>query len=349
MNAGRTAEGGAVRPLARRGPSMADVAKLAGVSSQTVSRVANGSARVDEQTRLRVAEAMREVGYRPNGAARALRRGSFRTIGVVVFGLHSFGNSRTIEAVADAASDAGYSLTLISIAHPNPEQVSAAFSRLDEHAVDGILILIEAHLLDEARIVFPSGLPVVVLDSTGREDHTAFDADQAEGATAVTRHLLDLGHGTVHHLGGPALSYSARRREEAWRAELERRGAPVPDVRHGDWSADSGYRHGIDLVEDPAVTAVFAANDQMALGVLRAAHVRGVAVPARVSVAGFDDMDESANFWPPLTTVRQEFGELARRSVAALLAEIESGAVERGLHRVATRLIERESTAPPAG
>jgi DNA-binding LacI/PurR family transcriptional regulator len=264
-----------------------------------------------------------------------------------MFTLASFGSSRTLGAIAEAASEAGYSITLIPIADPSPEQVSAAFSRLDEQAVDGILIVIDAHVLDEAAIVMPPGLPVAILASGARADLATFDADQNLGATLVTRHLLDLGHRTVHHIGGPAISYPAIHREEAWRAELTRVGAPVPPVLHGDWTAESGYRIGRELADDPSVTAIFASNDQMALGVLRALHSRGIDVPGRISVAGFDDMEESANFWPPLTTVRQNFTEIGRRSVTVLLELIRSGLKPPVFETIPTTLMVRESTAPP--
>ncbi|WP_146082414.1 LacI family DNA-binding transcriptional regulator [Rathayibacter sp. AY1C5] len=329
----------------RRGVSMADVARRANVSGQTVSRVSNGKQNVDGETRERVLEAMRALGYRPNSAARALRTGRFHSIGVIMFTLSSFGNMRTLDAIAIAAADAGYSITLIPVSHPTQGEVSVAFHRLSEEAVDGVIIIVEAHLLDEADIVLPPDLPVVVVDSAGGEKYPVVDTDQMSGARQAVEHLLGLGHRTVHHIAGPDRSYSAERRHEAWESTLIERGAPVPEVLVGDWSTDSGYRLGKRLAADPEVTAIFAANDQMALGVLRALHEAGRAVPGEVSVAGFDDMQESASFWPPLTTVRQFFGDTGRRSVDILLRELESG--ERtGVSLVPTRLIVRESTGP---
>lgn len=331
--------------VAQRRASMADVARAAGVSGQTVSRVVNGRTNVDEATRRRVLDAMAEIGYRPNSAARALRSGQFRTIGVIMFTLSSFGNMRTLDAIATAASQAGYSITLLPVAHPTQGEVTGALDRLSEQAVDGIIILIEAHLLDQADIVLPPGLPVVVVDSSAEHPYPMIDTDQAEGARLATEHLLELGHPTVWHISGPAYAYSAEKRLESWRRTLERHGAPVPPPLEGDWSAESGHRRGAELAQNPAVTAIFAANDQMALGAIRALHEAGRRVPEDVSVVGFDDMEESANFWPPLTTIHQNFAEVGTRSLAALVDEIEGRETSAG-HAIATRLVRRASSGP---
>jgi DNA-binding LacI/PurR family transcriptional regulator len=328
---------------------MADVARAAGVSGQTVSRVVNGRRNVDQTTRQRVLDAMRTVGYRPNSAARALRYGQFRSIGVIMAVASTFGNSRTLDAIASAAVAKGYSITLMPVTRPTRGEVMGAFSRLDEQAVDGVVILIEEHELDQSEVEVPDGLPVVVIDSNPRSDYTMVDTDQSQGAELATTHLLELGHRTVWHLAGPPHSYAAERRERSWRATLRRHGRDVPPVVVGDWSADSGHVQGGTLCGDPAVTAVFAANDQMALGLLRALHERGRAVPGDVSVVGFDDMAEAAHFWPPLTTVRQSFAEVGRRAVDALLGEIASGEREVTSIRVPTTLVLRSSTAPPPG
>jgi DNA-binding LacI/PurR family transcriptional regulator len=323
---------------------MADVAREAGVSGQTVSRVANGRSNVDAATRERVVEAMQKLGYRPNSAARALRSGRFHSIGVIMFSLSSYGNMRTLEAVASEAARAGYALSLIPLESATQSAVAGAFDRLGEQAVDGIIIVIEAHRLYEAELELPTGLPVVVLDSSAIYPYPVVDTDQAQGARLATEHLLDLGHDTVWHISGPEESYSASRRRDAWRVVLEERGCPVPDVLRGDWSAESGHRAGLALADRGDVTAVFAANDQMALGALRAFHERGLSIPADISIVGFDDMPESCDFWPPLTTLRQHFDQVGVRSMAALLAEIEGGEpVRRSL--VPTELVVRRSTA----
>ncbi|MEV0269958.1 LacI family DNA-binding transcriptional regulator [Hamadaea sp. NPDC050747] len=326
---------------------MADVARVAGVSSQTVSRVSNGSPGVVDTTREQVLAAMRELGYRPNSAARALKRGAFRTIGVILFSLASTGNSRTLEAIATHAAHEGYAITLIPVAVPTQDSVLGAFTRLGELAVDGIIVIMEVHLLDAATVTLPPNVQVVVADSDAGELYSVVDTDQADGTRQAVAHLLDLGHETVWHVTGPGESFASNRRALAWRQTLEAAGRPVPPPLSGDWSAESGYQAGLRLADEPGCTAIFAANDQMALGILRALHERGKSVPEDVSVVGFDDIPEANSFIPPLTTVHQDFAEVGRRCVQGVLRQIERAEHETGTTLVPTRLVVRSSTAPP--
>ncbi|MGI5287840.1 LacI family DNA-binding transcriptional regulator [Nonomuraea polychroma] len=325
---------------------MADVAAMAGVSSQTVSRVANNRSNVEEETRRRVLSAMRVLGYRPNTAARALVTGQFRTLGLISFGLGSFGNARTVDAITRAAQRAGYTVNMIAIESQTERAVHEAFDQLTMQAVDGI-VLIEAQILDTPALRLPPGVPVVMADGDVSHRHPMVDTDQALGARLVTRHLLDLGHETVWHVSGPEDSYAARRRAESWHATLKEAGAAVPQLLFGDWSAGSGYAAGRVLARRPGVTAVFAANDQMALGVMRAMIQAGRRVPEDVSIAGFDDLDESAYLSPPLTTVRQDFDVVAERIVSLMIDQIEGGTAPSTTAFVAPELIIRESTAAP--
>ncbi|BAL90988.1 putative LacI-family transcriptional regulator [Actinoplanes missouriensis 431] len=326
---------------------MADVARLAGVSSQTVSRVANGQSGVVESTREQVLAAMRELGYRPNSAARSLRYGRFNTIGVILFGLSSTGNSRTVEAIATHAAAEGYAITLIPVGAPTQDNVLGAFTRMGELAVDGVILIIEVHLLDATAVALPPGVHVVVVDSDAGDRYPVVDTDQADGTRQAVRHLIGLGHRTVHHVAGPAESFAAERRAGAWRATLEEAGLPIPEIERGDWSADSGHRAGLRLAADPSCTAIFAANDQMALGVLRALHESGRRVPADVSVVGFDDIADASAYLPPLTTVHQDFAEVGRRCVRLLLDQIHDGPAAPGTDLVPTTLTVRDSTAAP--
>jgi DNA-binding LacI/PurR family transcriptional regulator len=326
---------------------MADVARLAGVSSQTVSRVSTGHPGVVESTRQQVLAAMQELGYRPNSAARALKLGEFRTIGVILFTLATTGNSRTVEAIAGYAAREGYAITLIPVAMPTQDGVLGAFTRLGELAVDGIIVIMEVHLLDAANLTLPPGVQVVVVDSDAGDRYPVVDTDQADGARQAVRHLLELGHRTVWHVTGPAESFAGERRTNAWRETLREAGRVVPPVQHGDWSADSGYRAGLALAGEPECTAVFAANDQMALGLLRAFHERGRTVPDDISIVGFDDLPDSSSFIPPLTTVHQDFAEVGRRCVQGLLRQIRDEPGGPGTVLVPTRLVVRRSTGAP--
>ncbi|MDV6290706.1 LacI family DNA-binding transcriptional regulator [Streptomyces sp. UP1A-1] len=328
--------------------SMADVARLAGVSSQTVSRVSNGYAGVTEETRQQVLAAMKELGYRPNSAARALKRGEFRTIGVITFSLATTGNVRTLEAIATSAAGEGYAVTLLPVAVPTQDEVRGAFSRLEELAVDAVIVIMEVHLLDAATLTLPPHVQVVVVDSdAGMTTTRSSTPTRPAGTRAAVRHLLDLGHRTVWHLGGPEDSFAAQRRTDAWRRTLAEAGRTVPPLVRGDWSARSGYLAGLELAAREECTAVFAANDQMALGLMRALHEHGRRVPEDVSVIGFDDIPEAGSFLPPLTTVHQDFAEVGRLCVEAVLRKMRQDGPERGTTLVPTRLVTRASTAPP--
>lgn len=318
--------------------SMAQVAAHAGVSAQTVSRVANGSPRVDPATRARVEASMSTLGYRVHRAARALRTGQTRTIGLVVSTLASVGNSRMLQAIADAAGAQDYALTVVTAS--GSRGIADAFAQLRDQGVDGAIVLNEATRLARDTVP-PADLRLVVVDSPPDDRFAIVQTDHAAGAAVATRHLLDAGHATVHHLAGPESSFAARERERGWRDELERAGADVPRVVRGDWTSRAGHDAGRAL---DGATAVFAANDQMALGLLRALSDAGRDIPGDVAVVGFDDVVDAAEYRPPLSTVRQDFDALGTRAVAALVEVIETGATTR-LQTVPTGLVVRASSA----
>lgn len=329
------------------GASINDVAALAGVSAQTVSRVSTGAANVRDQTRDRVLVAMEQLGYAPNLAARALKSGSFATIGVIAHQLARTGESHTVEAVVNAANDAGYTVTLIDLQSPSSRDVSAAVNRLSHQAIDGLLV-IGAETTAPATISLPPRLPVVVSDARFVGHHPAVAGDDAGGALHAVRHLMDLGHRTVHHIAGPAGSVPAQQRLDAWRSALRAAERDVPMPFPGDWTVASGYRAGQRVAEDRTITAVFCGNDEMAAGAYRALHEAGRSVPADVSVIGFDDIPLAEYFTPPLTTVAQDFHAIAHQLVELLLRQIREGTALRDVHSlVPTKLVVRASTAPP--
>ncbi|MGM7671726.1 LacI family DNA-binding transcriptional regulator [Microbacterium sp. A93] len=293
---------------------MAQVASRAGVSGQTVSRVVNDSPRVDPATRAKVEKAMVELGYRPHRAARALRTGRTQTIGLVVTTLATVGNSRMLQATAAAAELRGYALLVVTAG----DSVATAFDRLHEQGVDGAIVLNEASAMTRASDL-PEGLRLVVVDAPAASDLHIVHSDHAGGAAAATKRMLDLGHDTVWHLAGPEGSFAATERERGWRETLRSAGLDPEPVVRGDWSADSGYAAAPGM---SGAAAVFSANDQMALGLIRALAEQGRRVPEDVSVIGFDDVPDAANYRPPLTTVRQDFAALANAAVSALVAEI---------------------------
>jgi DNA-binding LacI/PurR family transcriptional regulator len=193
----------------------------------------------------------------------------------------------------------------------------------------------------------PNDLPVVAVEAGPQQGVPVVEVDQYQGARLATEHLLSLGHRTVHHLAGPSNWIEAQHRIEGWRDALDAAGAPSFAPLRGDWSPRSGYEIGQRLLGAPDVTAVFAANDQMALGLLRLIHELGRDVPRDVSVVGFDDLPESEYFTPPLTTVRQDFTAMGERSLHLLVEEIQAGVRSERRVTVPATLVERQSSAAP--
>ncbi|MFE6965637.1 LacI family DNA-binding transcriptional regulator [Agromyces sp. NPDC057679] len=338
---------GSAAPRARA--SINDVAVHAGVSAQTVSRVANGQSNVRPATRDRVLASMQELGYRPNSAARNLKSGRFRSIGVVTFNLETLGNERTLDAVAESAAAAGYTTTLIPVADPTQLEVAGAFGRLEEQAVDGIILIMSAEIGSPDELKLTAGLPLVIVDSDATQPYTIVDTDQEQGARLATEHLLGLGHRDILHVSGPASSFSARRRADTYRRTMEAAGLTPRPVLIGNWTAAAGLALGREITasEHPP-TAVFAANDQMALGLLHAFHEQGWSVPDFISVVGFDDTDDAAAYWPSLTTVHQNFDEVGQRATTVLISMID-GEPAPANKLIPTHLVERDSTGPARG
>jgi DNA-binding LacI/PurR family transcriptional regulator len=324
---------------------MADVAKLAGVSHQTVSRVLHDSPHVREATRERVLAAIRELDYRPSSTARALVTGRSRTLGVVSFDTTLYGPASTLLGIEQAAHDAGYGVSISSVRSLNRDTLLNAIEELRDQGVDGVAVIAPLQAGVDALRHVRDDFAVVAVEAGPNTAIPVATVDQMAGAAAATRHLLDLGHRTVWHLAGPADWKEAELRVKGWRSVLEAAGAPVPEVLRGDWTPRSGYELGRELLEVPDLTAVFVANDQMALGLLRRLHEAGREVPGQLSVVGFDDIPEAAYFSPPLTTVRQDFAELGRRCLHILLARIEG---EPGPMRVVVEpeLVVRDSAGP---
>ena len=329
------------------GPSIGDVAKLAGVSAQTVSRVSTGADNVRPNTRQRVLDAMEQLGYVPNHAARALRNGAFGTLGVIAHQLARTGESRTVDAVVEAARAAAYTITLVDLEHPSSTDVAEAVQKLSHQSIDG-LVIIRAEPASPHRLAIPRRLPVAVSDSRFAGHHPTVVADQFSGSRQAVEHLLSFGHRTVHHIAGPESSIPASMRVEAWRNVLRELGRPVTEPLYGDWSAASGYEMGRRLAEDPDVTAIFAANDEMAVGAMRAFRERGLSVPEDVSIVGFDDISVAEFLWPPLTTVRQDFRRIGHELVDMVVRQL--GGEVLVDHRVVVdvELVARGSVAAPA-
>jgi DNA-binding LacI/PurR family transcriptional regulator len=329
-------------------PRAVDVARLAGVSQKTVSRVFNGERYVSDEVRGRVLRAAEDLGYRLNGAARALASGRTRSIGVVALGTALYGPASLLIGVERAARDAGYALRVVNTLEGDPAGVAGAVESLLEQGVDGIVV---SEPIDEGSVSLSVDVPVLVLGAPaafGGPRAVAAGVGAESLARAATEHLLDLGHMTVHHLAGPQRWFAARDRLQGWRAALAARDREQPAVVQGDWSASSGYAVGHELAAAGDVTAVFAANDDMAVGLIRALLEAGLRVPEDVSVVGFDDIPVSAYVTPPLTTVRQPFDAVAREGLRLLVQAIEKPDAEPApASDPPVELVVRASTAPP--
>nr|WP_323384755.1 LacI family DNA-binding transcriptional regulator [Streptomyces calidiresistens] len=331
-----------------RAPAMTDVARLAGVSHQTVSRVLNGHPNVREQTRLRVRAAIEELGYRPNRAARTLATGRSQLLGVVAPNSTLFGPASLLAAFEWAAGTAGFSVSVRRVGVLDRPSIAAAVEHHRDQRVAGIVVIAPTASANEALAEIPSTVPVVTVDGDPLRGTALVTVDQEAGAMAATRHLLEAGHPTVWHVSGPSDWFDAAGRVRGWRRALEEAGAEVPPVTPADWSAAAGYRAGQMLARMPEVTAVFAANDHLALGILRAMHERGRSVPGDVSLIGFDDVPEAAYYIPPLTTVRADFDEVAGETLHLLLRRITDGETGPVRRILSPTLVERVSVAAPA-
>jgi DNA-binding LacI/PurR family transcriptional regulator len=332
---------------AERPPAMTDVARAASVSHQTVSRVLNGHPNVRPATRARVLAAIAELGYSPNLVARALASGRSTALGLVTLDTMLLGPVATLYAVEQAARIAGYSVSVTSVRSIDRRSLIESVTRLVQQSVAGVIVIAPVATSDSPLDALPADLPAVVVEADPESAVSAVTVDQQHGAYLATKHLLELGHRTVVHIAGPQDWIEARQRVVGWRLALEEAGIEVPQMILGDWSAQAGYDAGRVLAGAQEVTAVFAANDNMALGLLRALNEQGRSVPHDVSVIGFDDIAEAGFFTPPLTSIRQDFAEMGRRSVELLLRQVDTGT--RNVERImlTPELVLRESTAPP--
>lgn len=335
------------RSRAAREPSMIDVAALAGVSHQTVSRVVNNRPYVTEQTRLKVHAAIATLNYRPNIAARTLVTGTSNVIGVVAQTSTLYSPAAILAALAATALQHGFTVRVDSVRTQQGAPIAAAIQRHLDARVAGLVVIASVAAAGSALDQIPHDVALVGIDGDPGRSGALVAIDHETGAYAATRYLLDAGHRTVWHVGGPSGRFDTQGRIAGWTRALTDVGAEIPPVLPTDGTAAAGYQSGRLLARMPAVTAVFAANDHLALGILRALHEHGRRVPADVSVVGFDDVPQAAFFIPPLTTVRPDFTAVASASVELLLDQIGTrrGRGERRL--LAPQLVLRDSVAPP--
>jgi DNA-binding LacI/PurR family transcriptional regulator len=336
-----------VPPIGSRAVEQTDVAKHAGVSQKTVSRVVNNAPHVRPDVRAKVLAAIEELGYRPNVAAQALARNRTHMIGMLAIGTTLYGPSRRVFSIEHAARRHGYGLALASLPDLEPGTIEEAVQDLLNRGVEGLVIEIPTHTIP-VDLTGLGDLPVVKsgdrIAKLSRQ--VVVDVDQFGAAREATEHLLGLGHDTVWHVGGPRDWDAAESRLQGWRSALRAAGRRVPNVLRGDWSARSGYAEGRKLADRADVTAVFVANDHMAMGLMRAFVEAGRQIPADASVIGYDDVPEAEFQIVPLSTVGSDSDATAERALAELVAMIEGAAPDLHEIRLQASLTIRSSTGP---
>ncbi|MEJ2486688.1 MAG: LacI family DNA-binding transcriptional regulator [Anaerolineales bacterium] len=332
-----------------------EVASAAGVSTQTVSRVINNRPDVSPETRKHVQEVIDQLDYQPSALARSLIRQRSYTLGVVTAGLKYIGPSRTLSGITHAAEEAGYSLLLKELPSFETNETESIFQKLFSRHVDGIIWAVpevgeNRNWVDPFTLV--SEVPIVYLTMEPIEGLSIVSIDNYYGGKTATLHLIEQGYKNIGHIAGPLSWWEARQRKTGWRDALEEAGLEAGDRQwvEGTWSAASGNRLIPKLYSQfPEMDAIFVSNDQMALSVLQYACNQGIRVPEDLGVVGFDNIPESAYFWPPLTTIDQnlyQVGEAAVREVIKIIEEQkeEQRTLEVETNTFKTNLVERQSS-----
>jgi LacI family transcriptional regulator len=330
-----------------------EIARMTGVSTQTVSRVINKRPDVSPETRRAVEAAIAEHGFQPSAVARSLVQRRSQMLGVIVAGLKYFGVGQTINGIAEAAEEAGYSIILKELASYDVPDIAPVVDFFVAHRVEGIIFAppqMDANVRHLQEQLPPTAPPVIFLKAEPSDRFTSIGIDNVDAAAMATRHLASLGRRRIAHLAGPLAWREARDRRDGWLQALAEAGLEPGPMAAGDWSSASGAAAFEQiLAEDPAIDAVFAGSDQMALGLLHVANERGIRVPEQVAVVGFDGLPEAAEFTPSLATVLQPLQEMGRRSVAELVAALRSdGPAEGRAITLPTSLVPGDS-APVAG
>lgn len=329
-------------------PNIRQVASIAGVSHMTVSRVLNGHPNIKPDTRRRVLEAIEELDYRPNLVARALATQRSRRIGVIVESPIAFGPTSILHAVELAARAADYSVTPIALHEGDGLTPPEAVESLITQGVDALCVIAPRSSSVAALRRIAISVPMLVVKADADPTFLTVSIDQHAGTTLVVDHLVALGHRDILHISGPLDWLDARARERAFHTRAKSWGIRERPIVVGDWTADFAYDFATGLNRLPEYTAIFAANDDMAIGLIHGLHDKGFAVPDDLSVVGFDDVPLARHFLPPLTTVRQDFHTLGVAVVEMLRAAIEERDIPQ-LTRIPTEIVPRASSAPPRG
>jgi DNA-binding LacI/PurR family transcriptional regulator len=329
-------------------PTIRQVATVAGVSHMTVSRVLNDHPNIKPETKRRVLEAIEELNYRPNIAARTLATRSSRRIGVLVESAVEFGPTSTLRSVEVAARESGYTVTSVALRDDDGMSPQDAVDHLTGQGVDALCVIAPRSSSVAALRRITIGIPVLVVKADSDPNFLTVAVDQQMGATLAVDHLVSLGHRDILHVAGPLDWLEARARERAFHARAKSWAVRERPIVVGDWTADFGYDFARSMRAKPEYTAIFVANDEMALGLIHGFHEKGISVPDDISIVGFDDLPTSRHFLPPLTTIRQDFDGLGSTVVEVLRAALEGREIPQRT-KIPVELVVRESTAPPRG
>lgn len=325
----------------KRPISMADVAREAGVSQQTVSRVANGLSNVNEDTRLRVQAAMAKLGFRPNFAGRSLRSGQYNSVGLCLYDVREFGNLATVDGILSAAREHGYAITMIENVDDNLSLKDVSH-KITELPVDGMIISMSLMASDFDSFKPQPGMGTVLLSMYEHPYCTTVESDQYGCSWTVVEYLKNAGHRNIRFVAGPSYSIDSNFRQKGWEDALSHFGLPVAQPLAGNWLADSGYEIGCKLSADTEMTAIYSANDQMAFGIIAALQDRGIRVPEDVSVVGVDDSLEGYVPHCNLTTIRFDLLKRGRTAFEHALLGRKPGYTPETV-RIPGRLIVRDT------
>jgi DNA-binding LacI/PurR family transcriptional regulator len=326
--------------------TLEDVAQLARVSAQTVSRVVNDHPYVSDNTRQRVLEAIRTLDYRPNRAARSLVTQRSYMVGIITFGFLHYGPAQMVTHIERTAKARGYGVAFSTIDQMSRDAIRDAIDVLGDRSIDGLVLITPTMGVSHAELVqVCDRVPFVQIDIELGTQAPSVVIDQWHGSQLVTQHLIDLGHRDICEISGPLNWYGAHARHQSWLATLQAAGTEPGMSVEGDWTAQSGYNgiHNL-LTHGARFSALVAANDQMALGAMRALRVHHLHIPEDVSVVGFDDIPEAAYFEPPLTTVRQDFTALGEQSIEYLVDLLNDPDTPDHQRVLYPKFIERSST-----
>lgn len=332
----------------KRTVTVKDVARLAGVSDQTVSRTVRDSPSVRPETKERVRAAMRELGYCPSFAARSLRRGRYQTIGIAMYDIASTGNLDRLDGFVIAAERNGYAVTLVRMTDEHPLTLAQASERMATLPVDGMVYTLNRDVSDFESYRPRPEFSTVIITMREHPHCSTVDNDQEDCSQQVVDYLLKRGHKTVHFISGPTHSLSGMARERGWRNALSEHGRTIPELFRGDWSPESGYEAGMKLAACDECTAIYASNDAMAYGCICALRERGKRVPEDVSVVGVDDILSKTVPYAGLTSVHFDNQLVAGWAIDKLVgAEGVTAEKERKLFK--GKIVERTSVCEARG